>query len=34
MGIRRYKPTSAGRRKMSVSTFEEINKEHAGKIVA
>jgi large subunit ribosomal protein L2 len=24
MGIRRYKPTSAGRRNMSVSTFEEI----------
>ncbi len=26
MGIRRYKPTSAGRRNMSVSTFEEITK--------
>ena len=24
MGIRRYKPTSAGRRNMSASTFEEI----------
>ncbi|NJL04813.1 MAG: 50S ribosomal protein L2 [Chloroflexaceae bacterium] len=27
MGIRRYKPTSAGRRNMSVSTFEEITKD-------
>ncbi len=27
MGIRRYKPTSAGRRNMSVSTFEEITKK-------
>ena len=26
MPIRRYKPTSAGRRFMSVSTFEEITK--------
>src|SRR5436305_4741957 len=26
MGVRRYKPTSAGRRNMSVSTFEEITK--------
>ncbi|HEX6287933.1 MAG TPA: 50S ribosomal protein L2 [Herpetosiphonaceae bacterium] len=26
MGIKRYKPTSAGRRGMSVSTFEEITK--------
>lgn len=26
MGIRRYKPTSAGRRNMSVSTFEELTK--------
>lgn len=26
MGIRRYKPTSAGRRNMSVSTFDEITK--------
>jgi len=26
MGIRRYKPTSAGRRNMSVATFEEITK--------
>lgn len=43
MGVRRYKPTSAGRRNMSVSTFEEItkkrpepgliepNKKHAGR---
>jgi large subunit ribosomal protein L2 len=27
MGVRRYKPTSAGRRNMSVSTFEEITKK-------
>lgn len=27
MGIRRYKPTSAGRRNMSVSTFDEISKK-------
>jgi large subunit ribosomal protein L2 len=27
MGIRRYKPTSAGRRNMSVATFEEITKK-------
>ena len=27
MGIRRYKPTSAGRRNMSVSTFEEVTKK-------
>jgi large subunit ribosomal protein L2 len=27
MGIRKYKPTSAGRRNMSVSTFEEITKK-------
>jgi large subunit ribosomal protein L2 len=27
MGIRRYKPTSAGRRNMSVSTFEEITRK-------
>jgi len=27
MGIRKYKPTSAGRRNMSVSTFEEITRE-------
>src|SRR5919206_4828121 len=27
MGIRRYKPTSAGRRNMSGSTFEEIIKK-------
>ncbi|RMD80585.1 MAG: 50S ribosomal protein L2, partial [Chloroflexi bacterium] len=27
MGIRIYKPTSAGRRNMSVSTFEEITKK-------
>lgn len=27
MGIRRYKPTSAGRRNMTVSTFEEITKK-------
>src|SRR5919202_6360285 len=27
MGIRRYKPTSAGRRNMSGSTFEEITKK-------
>jgi large subunit ribosomal protein L2 len=27
MGIRRYKPTSAGRRNSSVSTFEEITKK-------
>lgn len=27
MGIRRYKPTSAGRRNMSVSTFEELTKK-------
>lgn len=26
MGVRRYKPTSAGRRNMSVATFEEITK--------
>src|SRR5215216_7209649 len=26
MGIRRYKPTSAGRRNMSVATFEELTK--------
>lgn len=26
MGVRRYQPTSAGRRNMSVSTFEEITK--------
>ena len=26
MPIRRYKPTSAGRRFMSVSTFEEVTK--------
>jgi large subunit ribosomal protein L2 len=26
MGVRKYKPTSAGRRNMSVSTFEEITK--------
>ena len=26
MGIRKYKPTSPGRRFMSVSTFEEITK--------
>jgi large subunit ribosomal protein L2 len=27
MGVRKYKPTSAGRRNMSVSTFEEITKK-------
>jgi len=27
MGVRRYKPTSAGRKNMSVSTFEEITKK-------
>ncbi len=27
MGIRRYKPTSAGRRNMSVSTFDEITRK-------
>ncbi len=27
MGIRKYKPTSAGRRNMSVSTFEEITRK-------
>jgi large subunit ribosomal protein L2 len=27
MGIRKYKPTSAGRRNMSVNTFEEITKD-------
>ena len=27
MGVRRYKPTSAGRRNMSVATFEEITKK-------
>lgn len=27
MGVRRYKPTSAGRRNMSVATFEEITKD-------
>jgi large subunit ribosomal protein L2 len=27
MGIRKYKPTSAGRRNMSVSTFEEITRQ-------
>jgi large subunit ribosomal protein L2 len=27
MGIKKYKPTSAGRRNMSVSTFEEITKD-------
>ena len=27
MGVRKYKPTSAGRRNMSVSTFEEISKK-------
>lgn len=27
MGVRRYKPTSAGRRNMSVSTFEELTKK-------
>ncbi|MDE3077990.1 MAG: 50S ribosomal protein L2, partial [Chloroflexota bacterium] len=27
MGIRVYKPTSPGRRSMSVSTFEEVTKE-------
>ena len=26
MPVRRYKPTSAGRRNMSVSTFDEITK--------
>src|ERR671932_2507074 len=31
MGIRRYKPTSAGRRNMSVSTFEEITKKRPEK---
>jgi large subunit ribosomal protein L2 len=31
MGIRRYKPTSAGRRNMSVSTFEEITKKEPEK---
>ncbi|NJM05148.1 50S ribosomal protein L2 [Candidatus Gracilibacteria bacterium] len=28
MGVRKYKPTSAGRRNMSVSTFEEITKKN------
>jgi large subunit ribosomal protein L2 len=27
MGVRKYKPTSAGRRNMSVSTFEELTKK-------
>jgi large subunit ribosomal protein L2 len=31
MGIRRYKPTSPGRRNMSVSTFEEITKKRPEK---
>ena len=31
MPIRRYKPTSAGRRFMSVSTFEEITKSEPEK---
>lgn len=31
MGIRKYKPTSAGRRNMSVSTFEEITKKRPEK---
>lgn len=31
MGVRRYKPTSAGRRNMSVSTFEEITKKRPEK---
>ncbi|NJK78576.1 MAG: 50S ribosomal protein L2 [Chloroflexaceae bacterium] len=31
MGIRRYKPTSAGRRNMSVSTFEEVTKKEPEK---
>src|SRR6185295_17662498 len=31
MGIRRYKPTSAGRRNMSVSTFDEITKKEPEK---
>ncbi len=31
MGIRRYKPTSAGRRNMSASTFEEITKKNPEK---
>jgi large subunit ribosomal protein L2 len=31
MGVRRYKPTSAGRRNMSVATFEEITKKEPEK---
>jgi len=31
MGVRRYKPTSAGRKNMSVSTFEEITKKQPEK---
>ena len=30
MPVRKYKPTSPGRRFMSVSTFEEITKTRAG----
>ncbi|HET9887449.1 MAG TPA: 50S ribosomal protein L2, partial [bacterium] len=31
MAIRKYKPTSPGRRSMSVSTFEEITKKEPEK---
>jgi LSU ribosomal protein L2P len=31
MGIRKYKPTSPGRRNMSVNTFEEITKHEPEK---
>ncbi|HEU5090971.1 MAG TPA: 50S ribosomal protein L2, partial [Roseiflexaceae bacterium] len=31
MPVRRYKPTSAGRKNMSVSTFEEITKKRPEK---
>lgn len=31
MGIKKYNPTTPGLRGMTVSTFEEITKSHAGK---
>ena len=31
MGIKKYKPTSPGRRQMSVSTFEEITTDQPEK---
>ena len=33
MGIKKYKPTSPGRRNMSVNTFDEVTKKRTRKIL-